>query len=146
MDYIRPREKQLLACLPQIDGKDYKLTYEIEEEPPEPPAPPEYFYEPTIPAVETKAVPQEPKASPVLLGRKINEEPVPVGEVTTDMETVVIEGEVLKAEVRTLKSGRNLLLFDLTDYTDSISVKAFATTKQDPSAASGEGHVVTGKR
>ena len=34
-----------------------------------------------------------------------------------------------------MKSGRNLLLFDLTDYTDSISVKAFATTKQDPSAA-----------
>ena len=135
VDYIRSREKQLLACLPQIDDKDYKLTYEIDEEAPEPPAPPEYFYEPTLPAVETKAVPQEPKASTVLLGRKINEEPVPVGEVTTDMETVVLEGEVLKVEVRTLKSGRNLLLFDLTDYTDSISVKAFATTKQDPSAA-----------
>ncbi|NLC53496.1 MAG: PHP domain-containing protein, partial [Firmicutes bacterium] len=134
VDYIRPREKQLLACLPQFDGERYKLTYEIEEDPSEPPAPAEYFYEPITPAVERKALPQVQKTNAVLLGRKIKEEPVAVSTVTAEMESVVIEGEVIQVEVRTLKSGRNLLLFDLTDYSDSISVKAFATTKQDPAA------------
>lgn len=135
VDYIRAREKQLLACLPPLDGKGYKLNYEIEEEPLEPPAPPEYFYEPSIPVVETKTVPEAPQTNAVLLGRKIKEEPVPINTVTAEMETVVIEGEVLKTEVRTMKSGRNLLLFDLTDYSDSISVKAFVPPKQETAPA-----------
>lgn len=132
VDYIRPRENKILASLPPLDGRGYKLNYEIEEEPVEPPAPPEYFSEPVIPELETAAPSKAPGTGAVLLGRKINEEPVPIDTVSPEMETVVVEGEVLKAEVRTLKSGRNLLLFDLTDYSDSISVKAFATSKQDP--------------
>lgn len=132
VDYIRPREKQILACLPRNGGNGYKINYEIEEDPPEPPAPPEILYEPELTAAATVATQPAPQTNPVLLGHRIKEEPVPVNAVAAEMETVVVEGEVLKVEVRTMKSGRNLLLFDLTDYSDSISVKAFATAKQDP--------------
>ena len=78
VDYIRSREKQLLACLPQIDDKDYKLTYEIDEEVPEPPPRPGILRtDPSLP--ETKGVPGA-KGQYGAVGRKINEEPVPVGE------------------------------------------------------------------
>ncbi|NLM38181.1 MAG: PolC-type DNA polymerase III, partial [Firmicutes bacterium] len=131
VDYIRAREKQVLASLPPFDSMDYKINYEIEEEAVEPPAPPEPFYEPSAPAVETKPAPERLVSGGVLLGRKIKEEPVPISNVTAESETVVLEGEVLKTEVRTMRSGRNLLLFDLTDYSDSITVKVFNNNKQE---------------
>src|SRR5690606_19030471 len=38
---------------------------------------------------------------------------------------VVIQGEVIALEVRELRSGRKLLTFDVTDRTDSITVKVW---------------------
>lgn len=132
VDYIRPREKQLLSYLRQLTGISYKLRYEIEEELPEPPPLPDFPVELEAPGPENHPPAERNKVDSVFLGKKITEPPVAIKEIDAEDDTVVIEGEVLKAEVRTLKSGRNLLLFDLTDYTDSISVKAFATNKQDP--------------
>ena len=134
VDYIRPREKQLLACLQQIEGKCYQLCYEIEEDPADYLVPLDYPYEPELLIPESPPKPAPQKVDAVLLGRKIKEVPVLLKDLPEAEEEVIVSGEVLKAEVRTLKSGRNLLIFDLTDDTDSITVKAFATTKQDPSA------------
>jgi DNA polymerase-3 subunit alpha (Gram-positive type) len=136
VDYIRPREKQILAYWQKIAGKHYKICYEVEEEVAAPnglPDLPVDLVELEAPVPERVSEKPSPKANSVYLGKKINETPVAIGEIEEDAQTVVVEGEVLKAEVRSLKSGRNLLLFDLTDYTDSISIKAFATNKQDPS-------------
>ena len=38
---------------------------------------------------------------------------------------VVIRGKVIRAEKRELRSGNKLMIFDLTDFTDSITVKMF---------------------
>ena len=61
----------------------------------------------------------------VLLGRRITEDPVPIRELKEEERKVVIEGEVIAVDVREMRSGRKLVTFDVTDRTDSISVKHF---------------------
>ncbi|MHB9058216.1 MAG: PolC-type DNA polymerase III [Bacillota bacterium] len=62
----------------------------------------------------------------VLLGRRVEKTPRPVKDVVTEEREVVLAGEVARAQVHELNTGRKLITFDLTDYTDSITVKAFA--------------------
>ena len=128
----------MVGCLQELTGKKLKLRYEVvEEERPLPVLPEEYpieypiIEEPTPPAAPPPPAPTAPGR--VLLGAKIREEASAIKDISTVEDKVVIEGEVLTTEVRNLKSGRNLLLFDLTDFSDSITVKAFATKKYDPS-------------
>jgi DNA polymerase-3 subunit alpha (Gram-positive type) len=61
-----------------------------------------------------------------LLGKKITAPFLPLKEIQEEEKQVAVQGEVLDFTARQLKSGRWLVSFNLTDYTDSISVKAFA--------------------
>ena len=134
LDYIRPREQQLLNYIQKRSGMSFKLRYEVSEEPLEIPPFQEFAFEEESYRQDFTPPQNRQKVSEVLLGSKIKEGAQWIKDLQEEDEKVVIEGEVLKTEIRSLKSGRNLLLFDLTDYTDSISVKAFATQKQDPSS------------
>ena len=71
-------------------------------------------------AGETQKGPNE-----VLLGRRITEDPVPIRELKEEERKVVVEGEVIAVDVREMRSRRKLVTFDITDRTDSISVKHF---------------------
>jgi DNA polymerase-3 subunit alpha (Gram-positive type) len=76
----------------------------------------------------------KPAAAPdgeLVIGYAIREEPVPIRRITEEERRVVLKGEVFKAEIRELRSGRTLLTFNLTDFTDSIQVKMFARDKED---------------
>lgn len=66
-----------------------------------------------------------------LLGRVITGEPVSLEQVTEEEKDIIILGRITSFEVRRLKSGRNLLSFDVTDLTDSISVKLFEDEKNE---------------
>lgn len=44
---------------------------------------------------------------------------------------IAVEGYVFDAETRELRSGRTLLIFKVTDYTNSIMVKMFSRDKED---------------
>jgi len=61
----------------------------------------------------------------VLMGKRISEDPVPIKQVQDEERKVVIEGQVIAIDVREMRSGRKLLTFDVTDNTDSISVKVW---------------------
>ena len=61
----------------------------------------------------------------VLMGRRITEEPVPLKDVQDEERKVIIQGQVIALDVREMRSGRKLLTFDVTDLTDSISVKVW---------------------
>lgn len=63
----------------------------------------------------------------VLLGKKIKGQERPLKEILDEERQVIVKGEVLNSSVRTLKSGRMVFTFDLTDRTDSITVKAFVS-------------------
>ncbi|BCV21128.1 PolC-type DNA polymerase III [Moorella sp. Hama-1] len=64
-------------------------------------------------------------ADGLLHGKKITAAPRPLKDIQEEEKQVTVQGEVLSFDTRQLKSGRWLASFDLTDYTDSISVKAF---------------------
>ncbi|MBS4177086.1 PolC-type DNA polymerase III [Bacillus sp. FJAT-49731] len=52
-------------------------------------------------------------------------------EIIDEERRVAVEGYIFDAETRELRSGRTLLTFKITDYTDSISVKMFSRDKED---------------
>lgn len=64
------------------------------------------------------------------IGYTIQEEPVPISQIVEEEKRIVVRGQVFKCEVRELKSGRQLLTFNLTDYTNSIACKMFARDKE----------------
>ena len=66
-----------------------------------------------------------------LIGYKIQDDPVPLQQIIEEERRITVQGQVFATEIRELKSGRSLLTFRITDYTDSISVKIFSRDKED---------------
>ncbi|ADH99290.1 PolC-type DNA polymerase III [Salisediminibacterium selenitireducens] len=64
-------------------------------------------------------------------GTRIKDDPRPLKEIVEEEKRFTAQGLVFDAETRELKSGRTLLTFKITDYTDSISVKMFSNDKED---------------
>lgn len=84
-----------------------------------------------------KAARAEEEDEAVLYGYAIGDEPVPLKAVQEEARRVVVQGCVFDVETRELKTGRTLVTFKLTDYTDSILVKAFARDKEELARLSG---------
>ncbi len=73
------------------------------------------------------------QAGPVLLGKEFSGDPVPLAELKEDRRHVIVTGEVMTWDARPVRGGQ-LVSFDLTDFTDSITVKAFARGDDSPLA------------
>lgn len=67
----------------------------------------------------------------LVIGYEIKEDPVPIQEIKEEERRICIQGTVFNVELKELKSGRHLLTFNLTDYTDSLSIKIFSRDKED---------------
>lgn len=61
----------------------------------------------------------------ILYGRRIKEEPIPLYENISEFEHMVIEGEVFSLNKRELRNGSKLIILQITDYTNSATVKIF---------------------
>lgn len=61
----------------------------------------------------------------VIYGRDFEDEPIKLESVTGEMGVITFRGQVMSVDKRQLKSGKFLLIFDVTDFTDSITVKLF---------------------
>lgn len=72
-------------------------------------------------------------SGPLLIGRQISgkEEIKQMASITEEERSVVIEGYIFDSEIRELRSGRKLLVFKMTDYTSSFSVKLFSSNETD---------------
>ncbi|WP_404409228.1 PolC-type DNA polymerase III [Jeotgalibacillus malaysiensis] len=69
---------------------------------------------------------------PVAIGYSIKpDEPVAIKTIQEEERKIAVQGLVFDAEVKELRSGRSLLTFKVTDYTDSILVKMFSRDKED---------------
>lgn len=62
----------------------------------------------------------------VLLGKEININATEIVKINQECEDAVVEGKIFSLDFRELKS-KYLMIFDITDYTSSISAKAFLT-------------------
>ncbi|MCI1857925.1 MAG: PolC-type DNA polymerase III [Sporolactobacillus sp.] len=84
--------------------------------------------------MERKKAQKESAAAPgetFKIGYDIPDEPVRMETIQDEERRVAVQGYVFDAETRDLRSGRTLLLFKITDYTDSLLVKVFSRDKED---------------
>ena len=61
----------------------------------------------------------------VIYGRDFEDDPIKLETVEGEMGVITFHGQVMAVDKRQLKSGKFLLIFDITDFTDSITVKLF---------------------
>lgn len=83
---------------------------------------------------EKESAAQSKEAPPpglLQIGYEIKDVPVPIREIQEEEGRITIQGMVFGTEIRELRSGRVLCIFNLTDYTDSLQVKMFAGDKED---------------
>ncbi len=66
----------------------------------------------------------------VIYGRDFEEEAMPIEEIIGEMGEVVIRGKVIRADKREIKNERMILIYDVTDYTDTMTVKFFVHNEQ----------------
>jgi len=61
----------------------------------------------------------------VLYGRDFEDEPMEIEKIEGEIGEVTIRGRILACENRELRSGKFILTFDISDFTDTITVKMF---------------------
>ncbi len=71
-----------------------------------------------------------PSNPDVIFGRDFTEEPISICDIDGDIGTVVVRGQVMNLDIRDTRTGKKMVLFDITDFTDSISVKIFPKEDQ----------------
>ncbi len=63
----------------------------------------------------------------VYYGRDFDDEFISISDITGEIGEVTIRGKIIFTDRRLLKSGKTLVIFDVTDFTDTIGVKLFVS-------------------
>ncbi len=66
----------------------------------------------------------------VIYGRDFEEEAMPIEDIIGEMGEVVIRGRVIRSDRREIRNERTILIYDITDYTDTMTVKFFVRNDQ----------------
>ncbi|MBQ2282780.1 MAG: PolC-type DNA polymerase III [Agathobacter sp.] len=73
----------------------------------------------------------------VIYGRDFEEDPMDIAKIDGPIGEVVIHGKVLTLDTREIKNERTILIFSMTDFTDTIVLKVFAKNEQLPDILGG---------
>ncbi len=65
----------------------------------------------------------------VLYGRDFEEEPMKIADIIGEMGEVVIHGQIINFDKREIKNEKTILFFDVTDFTDTLTVKLFVANE-----------------
>ncbi len=74
---------------------------------------------------------QDKPEGPIQIGYPIKEEPIQMKEIIEEEKNVIFQGYLFDVEIRELRSGRQLLILKMTDYSDSFQIKMFSKGDQD---------------
>ena len=66
----------------------------------------------------------------VLYGRDFEEDAIPIEDIIGDIGEVVIRGKIIHFDSREIKNEKTILMFDVTDFTDTMTIKMFARNDQ----------------
>lgn len=75
-----------------------------------------------------KALP--PDDPDIFYGQSFDGEAINICDIQDSIGDVIIRGKVVKYEARETKSGKLLIMFEVTDFTDTIQVKAFLNDEE----------------
>lgn len=70
---------------------------------------------------------EQPMVGNRIMGKVIQDEPVPISSLTVESGQVVIEGMLFRKDSRTIRNNKKLVTLLLTDKTTSVCVKLFAS-------------------
>ena len=59
----------------------------------------------------------------VIYGRDFQEEAIPIEDIEGEMGEVVIRGKIISFDSREIRNQKTILMFDVTDFTDTITIK-----------------------
>ena len=74
---------------------------------------------------EVKREIRKKKIKSDIYGSEFNDTPIKIVDITQDSGDIVFEGEIFRVDVRDLQNDKKLFIFDVTDYTSSITCKMF---------------------
>ena len=66
----------------------------------------------------------------VIYGREFDDEPIPIQEISGEIGEVTIRGQIISFESREIRNERTILMFAITDFTDTIVSKIFVSNDQ----------------
>ena len=66
----------------------------------------------------------------VLYGRDFDGETIEIEKIEGEIGEVNIRGKILNVDSRELRSGKTIMIFDVSDFTDTLTVKMFAKEEQ----------------
>lgn len=70
------------------------------------------------------------QVGPVTIGYEIQDEPIEIQNILEEEKRITIQGYVFEVDIRNLRSGRDLLIVSVTDYTDSLQIKMFSRNEE----------------
>ena len=66
----------------------------------------------------------------VIYGRDFEEDAIPIEDIIGEIGEVVIRGKIIHFDSREIKNEKTILMFDVTDFTDTMTIKMFARNDQ----------------
>ena len=73
----------------------------------------------------------------LVYGRNFDDEPIELSQVVSEMGEITFRGKVISFETREIRNEKSILIFAVTDFTDTITVKLFIRNEQLPDMLEG---------
>ena len=68
----------------------------------------------------------------LIYGKNFEDEPIALEQVITEMGEITVHGKIINFDAREIRKERTIIMFAVTDFTDTIMVKMFARNDQLP--------------
>ena len=68
----------------------------------------------------------------LIFGRDFEDEPIRLDQVVTEMGEITVHGKIISFETREIRNEKSILMFAVSDFTDTIMVKMFTRNDQLP--------------
>ena len=87
---------------------------------------------------ETKADYRRPQAlkrsdnPDVIYGKDFEDDAMPISEVIGEIGEVTIRGQIIAIDTREIRNEKTIVFFDVTDFTDTMTIKVFTRNEQLP--------------
>ncbi len=66
----------------------------------------------------------------LIYGKNFDDEPLTLDQVMTEMGEITIHGKIISFDMREIRNEKTILMFSVTDFTDTITVKMFVRNDQ----------------
>jgi len=65
-----------------------------------------------------------------IIGKKFNDELTPINKISLNSGKVAVEGQIVNFEIKTFASGSNMVIFNISDFTNAITCKSFLRNEE----------------